>query len=109
MLLDDLASCVDASWPESVISREFHLRLEPELGFTAGMLHMYVRARFLPREEVDSIPANKKNSRTHASRISDSRGRSTSGRTLRISGGAQHRPLHAVVRLPHQNLTLRFG
>ena len=42
MLLDDLASCVDANCPESVISRQFHLRLQPELGFIAGMLHMDV-------------------------------------------------------------------
>src|SRR5947209_13724938 len=91
MLLDDLASCVDANCPESVISRQFHLRLEPELGFTAGMLHMYVRARFFAREEVETVPANTENSRAHASRISDSLGRSTSGGTSALSGRSEQR------------------
>ena len=83
MLLDDLASCVDASCSESLISRQFHLRLQPELGFTAGMLHMDVWARFFAREEVEPVPANTEDSGTHVSRISDSLGRSTSGRTQR--------------------------
>ena len=74
MLLDDLASCVDASCSESLISRQFHLRLQPELGFTAGMLHMDVWARFFAREEVEPVPANTEDSGTHVSRISDSLG-----------------------------------
>ena len=86
MLLDDLASCVDASCSESLISRQFHLRLQPELGFTAGMLHMDVWARFFAREEVEPVPANTEDSGTHVSRISDSLGRSTSGRTFTIVG-----------------------
>lgn len=93
MLLDDLASCVDASWPESVINRQFHLRLQPKLGFTASMLHMYMWARFLAREEVEPVPANTENSRTHASRISDSLGRSTSGRTHRKFDAWKHHRL----------------
>src|SRR5712691_4709411 len=97
MLLDDLASCVDASCSESVISCQFHLRLQPELGFTAGMLHMDVWARFFAREEVEPIPANTEDSGTHVSRISDSLGRSTSGRTAGISS-AEGRRLHAEVR-----------
>ncbi len=66
MLLDDPARCVDASRPEPVISGQFHLWLQPELGFTAGMLHMYVWTRFLARKEVEAIPANTQDSRTHA-------------------------------------------
>src|SRR5205809_7045203 len=72
MLLDDLASCVDANCPESVITRQFHLRLQPELGFIAGMLHMDVWARFFARAEVEPVPANTEASGTHGSRISDS-------------------------------------
>src|SRR3989338_10439863 len=89
MLLDDLASCVDARWSESVINRQFDLRLQPELGLTAGMLHMYVRARFFAREEVESVPANTENGRAHASRIADSLGRLPSGRTHRSAAGGR--------------------
>jgi len=102
MLLDDLASCVDARWPESVISRQFDLRLQPELGLTAGMLHMYVRARFFAREEVEPVPANTENGRAHASRIADSLGRLPSGRTLTLTGRGERMrasgPVQRVVR-----------
>jgi len=102
MLLDDLASCVDARWSESVINRQFDLRLQPELGLTAGMLHMYVRARFFAREEVESVPANTENGRAHASRIADSLGRLPSGRTLTLTGRGERMrasgPVQRVVR-----------
>ena len=38
MLLNDPASCVDASSPKPVVGCQFDLRLEPELCLAAGVL-----------------------------------------------------------------------
>jgi hypothetical protein len=58
---------------------------------------MRVGSRFFAREEVESVPANTENSGTHAARISDPLGSSTSGERAG-SAAAQWRPLHSEVR-----------
>lgn len=103
MLLDDLANCVDTSRPKSIVGCQFYPRFQPELGFTPGMLHVYVRARLLPGEEVEPVAADTQNSRAHASRISDLLSCSTSCRTIiRLQRSAstvrcQHPPVDAGI------------
>src|SRR6267142_1340933 len=55
MLLNDLASCVYASPSEPIVGCQFDPRLQPELRFAAGMLHVYVRPGLLTREEVEPV------------------------------------------------------
>ena len=65
MLLSEAECRSQADRVEAVVLRDLHLRLEPELGFTARMLDVNVGPRFLTREEVEPEAPNPKNRRTH--------------------------------------------
>ncbi len=43
---------------EAVVRVQFHRRVDPKLGLAVSMLDMYVRPRFLTREEVESKSSN---------------------------------------------------
>ena len=50
---------------EAVVLRKLNLRVEPELGLARCMLSVHVGPSFLPREEVEPIPADAEDGRAH--------------------------------------------
>lgn len=56
MLLDQFQRLGQVPWLESVVPFDRDRWLKPELRFTLGVLHMYVRTRLFAREEVKAEP-----------------------------------------------------
>src|SRR4030095_4684697 len=51
---------------EAIGRMQFHSGFDPELCLTLCVLHMYVRPRFLSREEVEPKPLDTQDRRTHS-------------------------------------------
>jgi len=69
MLLDQLQRLGQVPRLEPVVPFDLDRWIEPELGFTFGVLHVYVRTQLFAREEVEAIAANPENGRTHTTSI----------------------------------------
>jgi hypothetical protein len=48
---DEFESRIQSPISEAVVLRQIDFRLKPKLRFPLNVMHMYVRTRFLPREE----------------------------------------------------------
>src|SRR5262245_31780332 len=66
ILLNELPCFSQARRSQTVVYG--HLQgIQPKLGFSIRVMHVYVRSSFLSREEVEPKPAHPQNSRTHIS------------------------------------------
>ncbi len=59
----------EPSGAEAVVLRDLDFGLQPELGLTAGVLHVNVRLRLFAREEVEAESTNPQDRGTHVLRI----------------------------------------
>lgn len=55
--------------PKPIVLCDLYARLQPELCFAIGVLHMYVDPRLLPRKEVEPVPLGAEDSRAHGLKI----------------------------------------
>lgn len=69
MLLYQFLSLDESLWLQTIVRMQLHGWLNPEFRFSLGMLHMYVRTRFLTREEVETKPLDAQDGRAHSHRI----------------------------------------
>ncbi len=70
MLLNNPESCVDPFAGQSVVLRQIHAGVQPELCFAAGVLDVHVGSWLFAGEEVKPVAPNSQNGRTHDSCMS---------------------------------------
>src|SRR2546428_618089 len=68
VLLNQSLCCAKAAGTEAVVPRQLDVGVQPELRLTTGMLNVYVWPPLLERKEVETIPANAEDGRTHNGR-----------------------------------------
>jgi hypothetical protein len=66
VLLNQLEGLVQSHRSKSIVSRDGHGGIKPELCLAIGVIYVYVRPEFLTREEEESKAAHTQNSRAHS-------------------------------------------